>query len=182
MRRAVFLDRDGVLNEAVERDGTAAGPRTLAELRIDPEAPAQVARLGAAGWVTVVVTNQPDVARGLVDRREVDRMHERLRSEVAVDAIYVCPHDGREGCACRKPAPGMLHDAARDLGLDLAASWLVGDRWVDIASAAAAGVRSVLLEHPLSWNPTSSGSPDPALAPTARVASLRAAVDVILGG
>ena len=143
----MFLDRDGVINEAIVRDGKPFSPRSLDELVVLADAPAALALLGRAGYALVVVTNQPDVARGAQQRATIDAMHARLRAELPLDAIYSCFHDDADDCACRKPRPGLLLDAARDLDLDLAQSFMVGDRWRDIAAGAAAGCRTVFVDH-----------------------------------
>ena len=109
--RAAFLDRDGVLVETLVRGGRAHAAVTLAEFRICPEAPAQVARLKAAGLRPIVFTNQPEVARGTLSPCVLDRMHAQLRAAVGVDDILVCGHLDGDGCACRKPRPGMLEAA-----------------------------------------------------------------------
>src|SRR5258708_22885548 len=118
-RPAVFLDRDGVLNEAFVRDGVPTPPRTLAEFRVLPGVAEACADLQRAGFVLVVVTNQPDIARGTHTRAEVDRMHERLRRLVPLDEVCVGPHDARDACACRQPQPCLLLDAAVRLAQDL---------------------------------------------------------------
>jgi len=146
-RPAVFLDRDGVLTEAFVRDGVPTPPRTQAEFRVLPGVAEACSGLRQAGFVLVVVTNQPDIARGTQDRAEVDKMNERLRSLVPLDEVCVCPHDDADGCACRKPRPGMLLDAADRLGLDLARSVSVGDRWRDIQAALRAGVTPIHLDR-----------------------------------
>jgi D-glycero-D-manno-heptose 1,7-bisphosphate phosphatase len=110
----------------------------------------------------VVVTNQPDVARGLLPPGELAAMHAVLRSLVPVDDIRVCPHDDDDGCACRKPAPGMLHSAARDHGIDLDASVMVGDRWRDIQAGQRAGCRTVLVDH--AWREQLPDAPDAVVA------------------
>jgi histidinol-phosphate phosphatase family protein len=112
MKRAVFLDRDGVLTRALIRDGQAYAPVTPAEMEIDADAPAALARLKAAGFLLVVVTNQPDVARGIIRREDVETMHATLRAALPLDACFVCYHDDADGCDCRKPRPGMLLQAA----------------------------------------------------------------------
>jgi D-glycero-D-manno-heptose 1,7-bisphosphate phosphatase len=145
-RPAVFLDRDGVLNGAFVRDGVPTPPRTLAEFRLLPGVVEACAELKQAGFALVVVTNQPDIARGTQTMAEVDRMHERLRSLVALDEVCVCPHDDADGCACRKPKPGMLLAAAERLGLDLARSACVGDRWRDVEAARRAGVTAIYVD------------------------------------
>jgi D-glycero-D-manno-heptose 1,7-bisphosphate phosphatase len=146
MRRAVFLDRDGVLNRLVARaDGTLGSPRSAAGFCLLPGVAAAVARLRAAGLIAVLVTNQPDIARGRLAREELERMHEQLQQEVDLDAIFACPHDDGDGCKCRKPRPGLLLDAARRLRLDLAASFLIGDSAKDVAAGSAAGCHTILV-------------------------------------
>ena len=146
-RPAVFLDRDGVLNEALVRGGVPTPPRSLEEFRVLPGVARACADLKRAGFVLVVVTNQPDVARGMLTAAEVDGMHERLRSLVRVDEIRVCMHDDSDACGCRKPQPGMLLDAADRLSLDLGRSASVGDRWRDVEAAQRAGVRAIYVER-----------------------------------
>jgi len=146
-RPAIFLDRDGVLNEAFVRDGVPTPPRTLAEFCVLPGVAEACADLRRAGFVLVVVTNQPDIARGTHTRAEVDRMHERLRSLVPLDEVCVCPHDDCDACACRKPQPGLLLGAAERLDLDLARSASVGDRWRDIEAARRAGVKAIYVKY-----------------------------------
>jgi len=148
MSRAVFLDRDGVLNRIVWRDGKAASPRTIDELLIEPEAPAALAALKAAGFKLFVVTNQPDVRRGLMAKSALDAIHSALRDALQVDEVAVCEHDNADDCACRKPRPGMLLDLARRHDLDLSASIMVGDQDRDIACGHAAGCATVLLARP----------------------------------
>lgn len=142
----MFLDRDGVLNEAVVVDGRPLAPTSVDQFRLLPGVAEACAALHDAGFVLVVVTNQPDIARGTLARDDVDRMHDRLRALLPVDDVVVCPHDDADGCVCRKPRPGMLLDAARRLDLDLDASFCVGDRWRDVEAARRAGVRAVFVD------------------------------------
>ena len=146
MKRAVFLDRDGVINRAVVRDGKPYPPDSLKDLEILPGVAVALARLRAARFVNVVVTNQPDVATGKQRREEVEAMHAFLSSTLAVDAVKVCYHVDGDACTCRKPKPGMLLEAARDLDLDLAASFMVGDRWRDVAAGQAAGCQAFFID------------------------------------
>lgn len=146
-RAAVFLDRDGVLNRAEVRDGVPRAPATVDELEILPGVPEALARLRAAGFALVVVTNQPDVSRGQVPREAVEAIHRRMAETLPLDAIHACFHDDPDGCACRKPRPGMLVEAARARGLDLARSFMVGDRWRDIEAGIAAGCRTIFVDH-----------------------------------
>jgi len=142
---AVFLDRDGVINAAVLRDGKPYPPARAEDVEILPGVARALDALKRAGYVLVVVTNQPDVARGTTPRAAIDAIHARLAAELPLDAIRACFHDDADRCACRKPLPGLLLDAARDLDLDLAASVLVGDRWRDIDAGRAAGCRTVFI-------------------------------------
>jgi D-glycero-D-manno-heptose 1,7-bisphosphate phosphatase len=179
-RRAVFFDRDGVLNDVVHDGDVVRGPVVAADLRVATGAPEAVAAVRAAGFLAIVVSNQPDVARGRTTAGDVEAVHAALRLQVEVDDVLWCPHDGREGCACRKPLPGMMLEAAERHDLDLAASWLVGDRWVDLAAARAAGVAPVLLERPWSWAPTGSGVPPADLVPLYASGSLTSCVERIV--
>jgi len=172
-RPAVFLDRDGVLNKVLIRDGLPFGPMTLAEFALVENAAADVRRLKAAGYAVFVATNQPELARGRLAPEALAAMHAKLRAEVPVDAIYVCPHDDADRCACRKPAPGLLLSAAREHGIDLGRSFMVGDRWRDVEAGRAAGCRTVLVE--MGYRETLKAPPDH----VAR--GLHDAVDWILG-
>ncbi len=146
-RRAVFLDRDGVLNASLVRDGKPYAPRTLAEFELLPGVPEALAQLRRAGFLNVVVTNQPDVSTGKAKRVDVDAIHAHLLKKLPIDAVKVCFHTDSEGCACRKPKPGMLLEAAAEFGIDLAASYLVGDRWRDVAAAQAAGCKALFIDY-----------------------------------
>jgi D-glycero-D-manno-heptose 1,7-bisphosphate phosphatase len=172
--RAVFLDRDGVLNANIERDGRPVAPWRLEDYEILSGVGEAVGELKRAGYITVVVTNQPDIATGRCSRATLDAMHEMLRRHVEIDDIRVCPHVDTDACACRKPKPGMLLDAAADHGIALDQSWLVGDRWRDVAAGHAAGCRSILVGD---WDGDAPAGMQPAYA---RATSLPDAVMVIL--
>jgi D-glycero-D-manno-heptose 1,7-bisphosphate phosphatase len=146
LRRAVFLDRDGVLNEAVVRGGKPYSPAGLHELAIPPDVPDALGTLRAAGFALIVVTNQPDVARGIQPRTAVEEIHAALRAQLPLDDILVCYHDDRDGCSCRKPQPGLLLRAAAEYRIDLPRSFMVGDRWRDVEAGRRAGCRTVRLE------------------------------------
>ena len=145
--RAVFFDRDGTLNEAIVREGRPFPPESQDELRILADAPAALSRLKQAGFLIIVVTNQPDVARGGQSRGAVESIHAALAAELPIDDFLVCWHDDGDGCACRKPKPGLLLEAAARHEIDLRASFLVGDRWRDINAGAAAGCRTILIDR-----------------------------------
>jgi D-glycero-D-manno-heptose 1,7-bisphosphate phosphatase len=165
--RAAFLDRDGVLVESIMRDGKPTAPRTLEEFRLVDGAGAQVARLKSAGLRCIVVTNQPEVARGLIDPAVLTQMNARLPG---VDDVWVCAHDSDTGCACHKPKPGLLIESAKKWSVDVRRSFMVGDRWRDVDAGRAAGAFSILIRHSYSGTP----------AADAEVDSLAAAVDLIL--
>lgn len=141
-RQAAFLDRDGVINRAVVRDRKPYPPADISQLEVLPGVPEALGKLKAAGYLSIVVTNQPDVARGKTTRATVEAIHAWLGSALALDAFYTCWHDDADRCGCRKPLPGLLLEAARDHDIDLARSFMVGDRWRDIAAGRAAGCRT----------------------------------------
>lgn len=147
-RPAIFFDRDGVLNHIVWRDGKPASPRSPAELDVVPDAAAAIGCLRRAGFAIFVVTNQPDVRRGLMTAETLTAIHARLLETVAVDDIAACLHDDRDGCACRKPRAGMLLDLAARWDIDLSRSWMIGDQDRDVLCGKAAGCRTVLLDRP----------------------------------
>jgi D-glycero-D-manno-heptose 1,7-bisphosphate phosphatase len=179
-RPAVFLDRDGVLNDIRGGPTTALGPRSLAELSIAAGAPEAVARLRGAGFVLIVVTNQPDVRRGELTLETALAITRRVVDVLALDDAYVCVHDTADGCPCRKPRPGLVVRAARDWNVVLGTSALIGDRWVDVAAAHSAGVPGVLLERAYSWGPSGGVSPPADLPLAFRAPILAACVDLVL--
>ncbi len=146
-RKAVFLDRDGVLNRVtVQDDGKPHPPANLDELEILDGVKDACTALRDAGFLLIVVTNQPDVARGTQRREIVQALNDALRHLVPVDAIQVCYHDDADECSCRKPRPGMLLEAAHTWRIDLTQSVMVGDRWSDIEAGRQAGCKTVLIE------------------------------------
>jgi D-glycero-D-manno-heptose 1,7-bisphosphate phosphatase len=173
-RPAVFLDRDGTLNVQVVREGKPYPPATLEEFRLFPDAAAGCRALKAAGYVLVVATNQPDVGRGDQPQAEVEAMNGLLcRLLPDIDRVEVCYDPGRgQPSRRRKPEPGMLLDAATALGLDLARSWMVGDRWRDVDCGQRAGTRTVFIDF--GYAEDLRGRPD------FTVKSFAAATEVIL--
>jgi len=146
-RRAVFLDRDGVLNVAPVRNGKPLSPNSLDELELLPGVREACAALKRAGFLLVVATNQPDIARRKIERAQVEAMNNYLKDELGIDDVAMCPHDDADGCLCRKPKPGLLLDAARHLGIDLTKSFMVGDRWRDVEAGRGAGCRTVFIDY-----------------------------------
>lgn len=146
-RRAVFLDRDGVLNRAVVRDGKPYPPANVAGVHILPGVAEGLRQLKEAGFVLIVVSNQPDVARGTIPREIVEAINARLGAQLPVDRFIMCYHDSGDGCDCRKPRPGMLLAGAREFEVDLAASFMVGDRWRDVEAGIAAGCKTIFIDY-----------------------------------
>lgn len=147
MLRAVFLDRDGVLNEALVREGKPYPPASVDDVVVTLGAAAALATLKALGFLLLVVTNQPDVARGATTREAVEKIHSFLASKLPVDEFWTCFHDDGDRCGCRKPAPGLILQAAAKHGIDLGRSFMIGDRWRDIEAGNAAGCRTIWLDR-----------------------------------
>ena len=171
--RAVFLDRDGVLTVPEFRDGRSFAPRRLADFRLYDEAGSALARLKAAGFLLIVVTNQPDVGNGLVEQSVVEEMHRRLAAALPVDAVEVCYHRQVDACDCRKPKPGMLRRAAERFGIDCRHSFMIGDRGSDVAAGQAMGCATILID--LGYRGEHPGAPDHI------VTSLGEAAAIVLG-
>jgi D-glycero-D-manno-heptose 1,7-bisphosphate phosphatase len=158
-RPGVFLDRDGVLTKSLERDGKPFPPTSAGAMEIYPDARPALDRLKEAGYALAVVTNQPDVGRGTMDRTVVEEMHVRLQAELPVDCIEVCYDDGvKVDSDRRKPKPGMLLAAARSLNIDLPSSYMVGDRWRDIDAGVAAGCKTIFIDR--GWKESLRSKPD----------------------
>ena len=146
-RRAVFLDRDGVINRAMVRDGKPHPPASLGELEILPKVPEALAALHKAGFMLIVVTNQPDVARGTATMAVVEEINNYLASRLPIDEFRTCYHDSGDDCDCRKPLPGALLAAARQHGIDLRQSYMVGDRWRDTEAGQRAGCKTFFIDY-----------------------------------
>jgi transaldolase len=168
----VFLDRDGVLNRALVSDGKPGAPRTMDEFVIPPDRLVCLKELKRRGFTLIVVTNQPDFARGRQSIAAIEEMHRRLQAALPVDDVLVCLHDEADNCRCRKPRPGLLIEAQRKYDLDLSRSFLIGDRWKDVDAGNAAGCKTVFIDY----NYSERG---PSTEPSVRVSSLRDAVDWI---
>lgn len=144
---AVFLDRDGVLNRAVVRDGRPHPPSRVEDLEVLQGVDEALSVLVAAGYVLIGATNQPDVARGTQRREVVEEMNRALIDRLPLADILVCYHDDRDECDCRKPKPGLLLRGAARYSIDLSRSFLIGDRWKDIEAGHRAGCRTILIDY-----------------------------------
>lgn len=147
MRKAVFLDRDGVINRAIVRNGKPYPPSSLIDFEFLPGAEATMRKLRDSGFLVIVVTNQPDVRAGAQRLSEVEKMHDRVRAAGLVDDIKTCFHIDSDGCNCRKPRPGMLIEAAKQRSISLTSSYMVGDRWRDVAAGKAVGCRTFFIDY-----------------------------------
>jgi D-glycero-D-manno-heptose 1,7-bisphosphate phosphatase len=147
MKRSVFLDRDGVINQALVVDGVPHPPKYLKSVEILPGVREALKLLSASHFEIVVVTNQPDVARGSVSQESVEEINVFLRQELGLGHFYTCFHDDQHRCDCRKPKPGLIMKAARDLNLDLQKSFMVGDRWRDITAGQAANCQCYFIDY-----------------------------------
>lgn len=145
-RKAVFLDRDGVLIRPTILDGRPFPPIDLESAEILPGVQEGCERLREGGYLLFMVTNQPDVARGMVARMDAEAINARVARLLGLDDVAVCFHDDRDNCECRKPKPGMLVGLARKWAVDLPKSYMVGDRWRDIEAGRRAGCRTVFLD------------------------------------
>ena len=147
--KAVFLDRDGVINRPIIVEGKPYPPRTVAEFAILPGVDQACVDLKNAGYLLVVVTNQPDVGRGILKKDVVEAIHETMMQHLPIDRVEVCYHAGAEfgeDCKCRKPKPGMLINAANALDIDLARSFMIGDRWRDIDCGKRVSCRTIFID------------------------------------
>jgi len=172
MVKAVFLDRDGVINANLERDGRPVAPTTLAEFRILPGVIDAARRLKAAGFLLLVVTNQPDVATGRTPKATMEAMHAEIRRLMPIDDFMICLHTDADHCSCRKPKPGLILDAAAKYGIDLPSSTIVGDRWRDVLAGQAAGCCTIFVDY--------GYVQDQPAQPDKTVNSLAEAADIIL--
>jgi D-glycero-D-manno-heptose 1,7-bisphosphate phosphatase len=146
-RKAVFFDRDGVLNDAIVKDGKPYPPSSMNELHIDEDVPRELNRLVCEGFILIGITNQPDVARGTQRREVVESINEAIMKVLPLHEIRVCYHDDADHCKCRKPKPGLILDASEDYHINLALSYVVGDRWKDIEAGKRAGCRTIWINR-----------------------------------
>lgn len=146
-KKAIFLDRDGVLNEAIIKNGKPYPPATINELRITDDVLPALRILKSLGYLLIGATNQPDVARGTTERSVVESINEALMRYLPLNEIRVCFHDDKDDCSCRKPFPGLLLQAAKDHDIDLSQSIMIGDRWKDIEAGRQAGCKTIWLDR-----------------------------------
>lgn len=147
-RKAIFLDRDGVVNKVLLNNDKPLSPRKLDEFELLPKVKEALTFFKEIGFLNIIVTNQPDIARGFMKIEDLERMHALIREKFPIDDIYVCPHDDSDNCSCRKPKPGMLLYASKKWNIDLSSSYLIGDTWKDVEAGKLAGCKTILIDMP----------------------------------
>lgn len=145
MKKAIFLDRDGVINKLIIREGKAQAPYTLEEFALYPGVVEALKIIKDSGYLAIIVTNQPDVARGWVKKESVELVNAKIQELLPIDDIKICFHTNGDNCVCRKPLPGMLLEAAKYWDIDLKASFMVGDRYGDVSAGVQAGCKTILI-------------------------------------
>jgi len=173
VKRAAFLDRDGVLNASITNQGIPVPPRSVEEVVILEGVEESVKLLKLHDFLPVVVSNQPDVARGITSILNVNEINAHIRDKLDIQHFYVCFHDNKDLCACRKPLPGLIYSAAAQLDLSISNSFLVGDRWRDIEAGQRAGCKTFFIDY--SYSETQPKKP------FIRVSSLLEAVEIMTG-
>ena len=158
MRKAIFLDRDGVINKIFIKNNLPFSPPTFDLLEILPGVKESILRLKKLNFVCLVVTNQPDVSRGKIEKKIVIKMNNYLKDEIKLDDIFVCYHDDADNCKCRKPKPGLLLEACKKWNIDLKRSYMIGDRWKDIEAGKSAGCKTIFID--CNYKETKPRNPD----------------------
>ncbi len=148
MRRAIFLDRDGVISKIILKNGQPFGPRKFEHFELLEGRKEVLEEFKSRGFLIIVITNQPDIARGLLEKSTLERMHKLIKDNLPIDDVFVCWHDDRDACSCRKPKPGMLLKAAKKWDINLRESFFIGDQWKDAEAGRNAGCKTILLDYP----------------------------------
>jgi D-glycero-D-manno-heptose 1,7-bisphosphate phosphatase len=147
MKKAIFLDRDGVINQAKIIDGKPYSPNSIDELILLPKVFDALKILKKAGFFLFVITNQPDVSRGFVKKKSIEKIHKFLKKIFPIDDIFVCFHDDDENCNCRKPNPGNIYKAIKKYNIDISSSFIIGDRWKDIEAGKKVGCKTIFIDY-----------------------------------
>ena len=147
MRKAIFLDRDGVINKIFIQNGLPFSPSSFDQLKILPGVKESILRLKKLNFLCLVVTNQPDVSRGKIEKKIVIEMNNYLKDEIKLDDFFVCYHDDHDNCKCRKPKSGLLLEASKKWDINLKKSYIIGDRWKDIEAGKSAGCKTIFIDY-----------------------------------
>lgn len=145
--KAIFLDRDGVLNKSIVKFGKPYPPKSKEELSIPSGVKKGVSILKENGFRLIMITNQPDVSRGKISLKKVEEINQFLSKELKLDDVFCCPHDDKDMCKCRKPKPGMIIEAVGKWKIDVSKSFLIGDRWKDIEAGKQTNLKTILLDY-----------------------------------
>lgn len=146
-RRAVFFDRDGVINRAIIVDGKPKSPKLINELFIYNEAIELIKMVRNLDLVPIIITNQPEIARGNITLDQANAINDYILRVTQVERVYMCPHDDADSCQCRKPKPGLLKEASKELGINLKTSYCIGDRWRDIEAGLSVGTKTIWIDR-----------------------------------
>ena len=146
-KKAIFIDRDGIINKVVMREGTVSSPWRLEEFEILPDVKECLGAFKKMGFLNIVFSNQPDISRGFLKIDDLDKMHKIIADKLPMDEIKFCPHDDKAHCSCRKPKPGLILEAVEKWSIDLEKSYVIGDSWKDIGAGKAAGCKTFLLRR-----------------------------------
>ena len=158
MKKAIFLDRDGVINKTFIKNSLPISPPSFDLLEILPGVKESILRLKKLNFVCLVVTNQPDVSRGKIEKKTIIKMNNYLKDEIKLDDIFVCYHDDHDKCKCRKPKPGLLLDASKKWDINLKKSYMIGDRWRDIGAGKSVGCKTIFIDY--DYKETKPKNPD----------------------
>ena len=151
-KAALFIDRDGVLNKLKEENGNLYSPHRLEEFKVLPKISQAIRKAKSLGFITILITNQPDVSRGKITLTELDKMHKLLLKKTLIDDIFICPHDSHFQCHCRKPKNGLIKMAIKKWDIDIKNSFLVGDTWKDIYAGFNSGCKTILVRNPQNYD------------------------------
>jgi D-glycero-D-manno-heptose 1,7-bisphosphate phosphatase len=179
--KTLFLDRDGVINSLIAGNNELPrSPRNTQELNFLPGTAAALSRAKDKGYEIYIVTNQPDIEKGLISTKVAEEINLKIMSTFPqINDVYVCPHTQHSNCSCRKPKPGLIVNSRVYPAIDFSHAWMVGDRWVDIAAGISANLKTILIENQHSWTTTSTGVPIVGLTPLHKVTNLSEAVEII---
>lgn len=145
--KAIFLDRDGIINKVIIRNGKPSSPRRFEEFRFLPNVKKNLKIFKKMGFLNIIFTNQPDVSRGFLEIEELEKMHKLIAEKLPVDDIKFCPHDDSDNCPCRKPKPGLILQAVKKWSIDLKKSYVIGDSWKDMGAGRAASCQTIMIKR-----------------------------------
>ena len=147
MNKAIFLDRDGVINNIILSNGLPISPSNFEEFKILPGVRESISKLKKLNFYCILVTNQPDVSRGKMKKETVIKMNEYVKKELSLNDVYVCFHDDKDKCSCRKPKPGLILDATKKWNINLEKSYMIGDRLKDIDAGTISGCKTIFIDN-----------------------------------